>query len=111
MAKNIFIELELSLDPPITEPGAMRELLEKVKIPFWNNNQNTNLQYKVFVSKATQYIEEGCPQLEQQGTAARNEKYEELKKQAEIIITEIGVTERNVKNLVNDFKKFSGKIR
>jgi hypothetical protein len=102
---NIFLELELFLDPPITEAGAMEEHLEKVKILDWMKRQNDDMKYKVFVAKARSYIAERLPQLEQQGKAAREEKYEELKKQAETIIG-IGVTERFIKNLVNDFKKF-----
>ena len=105
MAKNIFIELELCLDPPITERGAMKEHLEKEKIPDWNKRTNDNPQYKVFVARAKNYIAEGMPQLEQQGQAARDEKYEELTQLAKRI-NGIGATEKNVKNLVNDFKKF-----
>ncbi|MDR1925072.1 MAG: hypothetical protein LBQ66_11935 [Planctomycetaceae bacterium] len=43
--------------------------------------------------------------MEQQGDESRVTKLDELKKQAKKII-EIGATERHVKNLVNDFKKF-----
>jgi hypothetical protein len=105
MEKNIFVELELFLDPPITEVGAMKEYFEKMKIPDWNKRTNDNPQYKVFVAQAKTYINEGCPQLEEQAKKARTLKFEELEKQAKTII-EIGANERNVKNLVNDFKKF-----
>jgi hypothetical protein len=105
MTRNIFIELELFLDPPITEAGAMKEHLEKEKYPFWKNNQTSIPQYKSFVARANEYIRSGCPQLEEQAKQAREQKFEELSRQAKTINT-IGVTERNVKNLVNDFKKF-----
>ena len=105
MAKNIFIELELSLEPLITEERAMREYLERDRIPFWQNNQNSVPRYEVFVDKARKYIEAGFPLLEQQANQARDEKYGELTREAKKIIG-FGVTEPQVKALVNDFKNF-----
>jgi len=105
MAKNIFIELELSLDPPIDCVGAMKEHLEKEKIPDWMKRQNDMAKYKIYVSKARDYILAGCPQLEQQGKEARAEKYGELTRRAKII-NDNGVTEKGVRNLVADFKTF-----
>ena len=105
MAKNIFIDLELSLDPPIDEVGVMKEHLEKERIPDWMKRQNDMAKYKIFVAKARDYITAGCPQLEQQGKEARNEKYGELTRRAKII-NDNGVTEKGVKNLVADFKTF-----
>jgi len=105
MTRNIFLELELFLDPPIDTVGAMKEHLEKEKTPDWNKRINNEPKYKTFVAKAKSYIADGCPSLEQQGKEARTEKYAELESQAKTIITS-GVTERKVKNLVNDFIKF-----
>jgi hypothetical protein len=104
MAKNIFIELELFLDPPIDDAAAMKEHLEK-KILSWQNNDNTSSQYKIFVAKARNYIADGFPPLEQKGKQARAKKYAELERQAKAINIS-GVTERKVKILVNDFKRF-----
>jgi len=105
MKKNIFLELELFLDPPIDTMGAMKEHLEKEKTPDWNKRINNEPKYKTFVAKAKSYIADECPSLEQQGKEARAEKYAELESQAKTIITS-GATERKVKNLVNDFIKF-----
>jgi len=113
MVKNIFIELELSLDPPIAEAGAMKEHLEKEKIPFWQKNQHCVPRYEFFIGKARRYIAElprtsysnHQQQLEQQAKEALGVKYYELTSLAKII-NDIGVTEGNVKILVNDFKKF-----
>ena len=102
---NIFLELELFLDPPVTGTGAMKEHLEREKIPEWNGKVNNDPKYKIFAAKARSYIAENCPHLERQGTAARNEKYAELESQAKTII-EVGVTEKRVKNLVSTFKTY-----
>ena len=103
--RNIFIELELSLDPPIIEVGAMKEHLEKEKIPYWNNNKGSQQKFERFLARAKSYIADGLPQLEEQGKKARAEKYDELTSQAKII-NEVGVTEKSRKNLVNTFKAF-----
>ena len=105
MAKNIFLELELFLDPPIDEVGAMKEHLEKKRIPSWQNNQVSIPGYEILIDRAKKYIATGLPRLEDEGKEARKEKYDELERQAKIII-DLGATEKNVKNLVNDFKKF-----
>jgi len=104
MTKNIFIELELFLDPPINDAAAIKDYLEE-KILFWQNNDNISPQYKIFVAKARKYIADGFPSLEQQGKKAHAEKFAELEEQAKTIKIS-GITERKVKNLVNDFKKF-----
>ena len=102
---NIFIELELFLDPPITEAEAMKEHLEKEKIPYWNNNKGSQQKFERFLARAKSYIAEGLPQLEEQGKTARDEKYGELTSQAKTI-NEAGATEKSRKNLVNTFKLF-----
>ena len=102
---NIFLELELFLDPPIDDAVAMKEHLEKEKIPFWQNNQASVPGYEIFIDRAKKYIAAGLPRLEDQGKEAYKEKYGELEEQIKIII-DLGVTEKNVKNLKNDFKKF-----
>ena len=105
MAKNIFLELELFLDPPIDDVGAMKEHLEKKKIPAWQNSQVSVPGYEIFIDRAKKYIAAGFPLLKEQGTDARNEKFAELERLAKIVIN-TGAAEKNVKNLVNDFKKF-----
>jgi len=104
--RNIFIELELSLDPPITEVGAMKEYLEKTFIPFWNSRCNSHGDtFKTFIANAKKHINGGLPDLQRQAREAYTLKYEELTRRARKII-DIGVTERNVKNLVKDFENF-----
>ena len=105
MAKNIFIELELFLDPPIDDAATMRDHLEQEKIPDWNKRINNDPRNKFFVAKAKSYITDGFPNLEQQGKKARAKKIAELEKEAKAINIS-GVTERKVKGLRNSFNKF-----
>jgi hypothetical protein len=105
MAKNIFIELDLFLDPPIDDAATMKKHLEKERIPFWRNNQASQPKFEVHIDKAKKYIAAKFPKLKEKGTDARNEQYAELERQAKIIV-DTGVTEKRVKNLVNEFQKF-----
>jgi hypothetical protein len=105
---NIYLELELFLDPPITDAAAMKEYLEKDTkwgIPFWDNNTNASPKYGVMAAAARESIAEGLTKLAAQAKEAVSKKYVELESEAETI-NKIGVTERHTKKLVNKFKKF-----
>jgi len=103
--QNIYLEFELFLDPPITETAAMKEFLEKEKIPFWNNNTNANPKYKINKAIAQQFIADGLQQLSEMAKSARDEKWDILTAKAKAT-KEVGVTEANQNRLVNEFKKF-----
>lgn len=104
--ENIFTDLNLFLDPPITEVGAMRKHLDS-KIREWMNRYGDGSEYKVFVEIAKSYIDAGLPNLETQGRKAHDEQLEKLRSSAREVIQVGGAgMERNIKNTVSKFKIF-----
>ncbi|MDR3183356.1 MAG: hypothetical protein LBT89_10675 [Planctomycetaceae bacterium] len=75
---NIYLELELFLDPPVTEPAALIVELNR-KIGEWNKLVVSSPRYKVKVAAARQFIKDGLPNAELQGAAARTQKLNELR--------------------------------
>ena len=75
---NIYLELELSLDPPITDETALKAEIEK-KIGSWNKMINTDPKYKVRVSKAKEYLARGLSNLQNQADKAHSERLQALR--------------------------------
>jgi hypothetical protein len=124
MTKNIYVELELFLDPPIKKVDALEEHLYVAITDVWSKKKITEQQkYELRIAKALSYgklnkdsanklvsyqlIEDYRNEklLEDQGDAARKAKKAELESEARKIITS-GVTELKVKNLVTKFKDY-----
>jgi hypothetical protein len=77
MNNNIYLELELSLDPAITDAAALKIHLEQ-KISEWNKNINASPKFKVKVTKAKEYIKNGLVNLPKQADEARNKMLQKL---------------------------------
>lgn len=84
MADNIYIELELFLDPPITDPAALKQHLEQ-EISKWNKQINANPKFKVRVGRARDFINKGLSNLDRQAEVARNERLRKLRDDIEAI--------------------------
>jgi hypothetical protein len=107
MEDNIYIELELFLDPPIIDAAKLETHLNE-QIKNWNKQVNANPTLKQRVNKARDFIKTGLRNLQQQAGQARNQKLEELRKQISLYKRTGTVTEKNLKQLNNRFKKFFG---
>jgi hypothetical protein len=109
MADNIYIELELCLDPPITDAAALGAYLNE-QIKDWHKAVIANPMLQQRVSKALGFIKGGLSDsaLQQQAVEARTQKLKELRRQISLY-KKAGagaVTEKNLKQLKNRFKKF-----
>jgi hypothetical protein len=60
MSANVYLDFELSLDPPVLDTGGLEQVLNE-KIRLWNLNTNYNPAYKVLADKAQKYIADGMP--------------------------------------------------
>ena len=101
MQNNIYIELDLFLDPANTDATEMRTELE-TKIMQWNNKGD---RFKDKVIKTKAYFATGLGDLRQQANEAREIILKELRKQVNIA-KRAGVIEEQTKNIVNKFKKY-----
>ena len=105
---NIYLTLELFLDPPVIDPGRLADELNK-KIAEWNKRTNTSPKYKRFVE-----IAKACVQnenfnrlwLENLATAAKNHRLANLNKDV-FVAEEDGVLEQvEYDTIVKKHKKF-----
>ncbi|MDR1268695.1 MAG: hypothetical protein LBK82_04155 [Planctomycetaceae bacterium] len=106
MLHNIYTELELFLDPPITAAGALEADLQ-TRITNWNKMINANPTYKVKVRLATEWIKSGLSKynLQQQANDARKQKLQELDEQIKHYELVGGIEEDDIKDLVRKFKE------
>ena len=102
---NIYLELELFLDPPITDKGALKSEIER-KIKNWNKMINANPRNRIRVSKAKEYIDQGLSDLQSQANAARNEKLQELRDDIKKAGRIGGIDAGKLKKLTNKYKTF-----
>ncbi|MDR1492428.1 MAG: hypothetical protein LBT05_06890 [Planctomycetaceae bacterium] len=106
---NIYIKLELFLDPPIINPGELENELKNKLIPDWNKKINNSPKYKVMVEKAREYIQRDLASLGLKNCAdiAKQEKNKSLNS----MITELerdGILEESeYKLLTNKFPCFT----
>ena len=75
---NIYIELELFLDPAITEEAALKAELNR-KIADWNKKIVSNPKFSSKVAFARKYIADGMRNSQDEAATARNQKLEELR--------------------------------
>ncbi|MDR3183365.1 MAG: hypothetical protein LBT89_10720, partial [Planctomycetaceae bacterium] len=102
---NVYLELELFLDPPITDAAALTDELNK-KISEWHKAFATNPLLKHKVSQAKQLIKNGFGNLPQQAKQACEQKRDELQEQIRFRNIFGSIDEAGIKELVNLFKKF-----
>ena len=84
--ENIYLSLELFLDPPETNPERLKELLNR-KIGEWNKRQNINPKYKSMVEDAKGYIEGvkfEFPSLQNQADSAVESRLRKLKNDVDV---------------------------
>jgi len=105
MSNNIYLELELFLDPAITDEAALKAEIEK-KISGWNKNVNAVPKNKIRVSKAKEFLAQGLSHLLHQAAAARNEKLQALRSDIQKAGRAGGINEVNLKRLKNKYKTF-----
>ena len=106
--KNIYLSLELFLDPAVTVPGQLEQELNR-KIAEWNKLTNTSPKYKRFVETAKVCVtDENFNQLwlENQAKIAKNQRLVNLNNDI-FVAEEDGVLEQVEYNaIVRKHKKF-----
>jgi len=75
---NIYLELELFLDPPITDTDALKAELNR-KIAEWNKKVVSNPKFSSKVACARKYIADGMPNCRETAAIARSQKLDELR--------------------------------
>jgi hypothetical protein len=78
MDNNIYLELELFLDPAVTDSVALKNELEQ-NISTWNKNINISPKYGLKVKKAREYITAGFSDLQTQASDARESQLAKLR--------------------------------
>ncbi|MDR3232265.1 MAG: hypothetical protein LBT46_01125 [Planctomycetaceae bacterium] len=82
MNSNIYLDLELDLDPPVVGAAALTAKLEQ-NIGEWNKRAVANPKFSVKVAAARKFIKDGLPDTEKQAAEARSEKLSQLRYAAE----------------------------
>ncbi|GHT21144.1 hypothetical protein FACS189419_01560 [Planctomycetales bacterium] len=108
MANNIYLELELFLDPAIINPAELEKELKTKIIPEWNKKVNANPKYKAFTEKANKYVSNGLLPLglTQCALNARNEKLAELDHAVKVFEQDGILEENEFKQLLAKFPCF-----
>ena len=103
--KNIYLELELFLDPPITDAGALKSHIEK-KISDWNKMVNLGPKYKDRVQSAKKHLAQGLSNLPGQAEAARKEKLQALQSDIKKAGRVGGINDAKFKKLKSLYRDF-----
>ena len=96
--KNIYLELELFLDPAITDAVALKTHIEK-KISEWNKMVNLSPKYKDRVRLAKKHLEQGLSNLSGQAESARKEKLQALRNDIKKAARVGGINDLKLKKL------------
>ena len=102
---NIYLELELILDPPITDAGALEAELKR-KIADWNKMVVSNPKFASKVARARKYIADGLPNFRDEAAIAREQKLNELRSAVQEQLTMGKITERGFVRLCELFPCF-----
>jgi ankyrin repeat protein len=107
MSDNIYLELELFLDPAITDSVALKKDLEQ-KIGDWNKMFNADPKYKIRVSTAKKFINEELAgaNLKKLAEEARNERLKKLQHDVNELKRIGEIDEDDIKHLKASFKNF-----
>jgi hypothetical protein len=108
MSDNIYIELELFLDPPIINPAELENELKNKFIPEWNKKVNASLKFKALTETARKYLQSnlatlGLPDLSK---TAQEEKLDELIRHITEYERDGILEEREYKELKTKFSPF-----
>ena len=103
--KNIYLELELFLDPAITDAGAFKSHIEK-KISDWNKMVNLGPKYKDRVQSAKKHLAQGLSNLPGQAEAARKEKLQALQSDIKKAGRVGGINDAKFKKLKSLYRDF-----
>ena len=105
MATNIYLELELFLDPPITDAGALQADING-KISHWNKMVNADAKFKRRVETAKKYLAQGLSNLQSLANTARNEKLQALRSDIKKAGRVGGINEIKLKKLKTTYRTF-----
>ena len=103
---NIYLELELHLDPPSTDPDALTVEIKR-KIAEWNKMVVSNPKFASKVALARKYINDGMPNWRTEADAALNQKLKELRSAVQEQLLMGKITERGFARLRELFPCFS----
>ena len=109
---NIYIELELSTNPAITNVSKLKEHLNG-KISEWEMKRNNlclpetvRARYQNLVHVAKNYIANNFGNLQQQAEDVRVQKREELRQEIEFLVNCNGASEKDIKKIISKFEKY-----
>ena len=105
---NIYLELELSLDPAITDTVALKVELNR-KIAEWSKLADADAKYKTLLGKAQTYLAALPGNLPGLATAARNTQLKKLREEIRNLSTGGGLLDFEVKYLVSAYSCFHEK--
>ncbi|MDR2439563.1 MAG: hypothetical protein LBE12_09385 [Planctomycetaceae bacterium] len=100
---NIYLELELFLDPAITDTDELKKHLEQ-KINEWNKMVSVSPKFKLRVAQAKKFINSGLTDLHKQADEARNKMLQKLRSQISELKLSGEIDEVGFKHLNNTFK-------
>ena len=105
---NIYLELELSLDPAITDTDALKAELNR-KITEWSKLADADAKYKTLLGKAKTYLAALPGNLHGLATDARNTQLKKLREEIRNLSTGGGLLDFEVKYLVSVYSCFNEK--
>ncbi|MDR1384804.1 MAG: hypothetical protein LBJ67_13300 [Planctomycetaceae bacterium] len=105
MNNNIYLDLELFLDPAITDAAAMKERL-KEKIKDWNKRLVAKPELKNKVRQANEWINSGLNNLQKQAEEARMNKLKILREKIGHYQILGEIDEDDMNDLIKSFQSF-----
>ena len=108
MNDNIYLELELSLDPPVTDAVLLeRDIMQRIS--GWNKKENSNPRFKSMREKANQYMQAGlrCLNLSVDADAAKSKRTAELHEAIREVYRDFVITQEEFNALVQAFPCFT----
>lgn len=102
---NIYLDLELFLDPPITDPVALKNDLTE-RISTWNKRVNASPKYKTMAFRANECLKNGLSNLVKQAEEARNRVRDELRNEITELKKAGDIDDAGLSHLTNKYKAF-----
>ena len=102
---NIYLELELSLDPPITETGEFKTELNR-KIMEWSKLAAADAKYQMLLGKAQTYLSSLPGNLQSQATDAKNTQLKKLREEIHHLGSNGGLMQFEVQYLIKTYSCF-----
>jgi len=102
---NIYLELELSLDPPITEETVFKAELNR-KIAEWTTLAAADAKYDALIGKAKTYLDSPLKNLHGQATEAKNTQLKKLREEVRNLGSNGGLMQFEIKYLTTTYSCF-----